>query len=182
MKNKQSSLIFITGNASKLEEAKKFIPTIVGKDFDLLEIQETDAQKIIEAKLIEAQKVEKGEYIVEDTSLYIDGMKGLPGPLIKWFLQSMGVEGVAKIAGLYGEAGKVVTMIGYSDGIGDIQFFKGEIKGKIVPPKGEGGFGWDVIFQPEGEKETFGEMTREKKNTMSMRKIAFQKLAEYIGK
>jgi len=44
----------------------------------LPELQEIDARKIIEAKLIEARKYHDGEFIVEDTSLYLNCLNGLP--------------------------------------------------------------------------------------------------------
>jgi len=52
----------------------------------------------------------------------------------------------------------------------------------IVEPKGENGFGWDKIFQPEGFEKTFAEMSMEEKNEISMRKKAFQKLKRYLRK
>jgi XTP/dITP diphosphohydrolase len=70
-------------------------------------------------------------------------------------------------------------MIGYTDG-DQIVFFEGEIKGKIVSPRGTGGFGWDQIFQPEGYDKTFGEMSLEEKNKISMRKQALTKLKAYL--
>ena len=42
--------------------------------------------------------------------------------------------------------------------------------------RGDAGFGWDPIFIPEGKKKTFAQMTAEEKNSLSMRKIALEKL------
>jgi inosine/xanthosine triphosphate pyrophosphatase family protein len=67
-----------------LREAQELLPEIRGVNLDLMEIQELDATKIIRAKLAEAQRSHTGRFIVEDTSLYLDEMNGLPGPLIKW--------------------------------------------------------------------------------------------------
>ena len=59
-------------------------------------------------------------------------------------------------------------------------FFEGEIKGSISSvPKGSRDFQWDCIFIPEGEIETFAEMG-DKKNTISMRKIAFDKFKIFL--
>ena len=87
-------LYFITGNKNKFEEAKAMIPSLQQLDMDLVEIQSTDAHEIIRAKLNEALKYHEGELIVEDTSLYLSCLNGLPGPLIKWFLKSIGNEGI----------------------------------------------------------------------------------------
>jgi non-canonical purine NTP pyrophosphatase (RdgB/HAM1 family) len=157
-------IYFITGNKGKFAEIKAIIPEIEQLDLDLLEIQEIDPRPVIEEKLHEARKMHNGEFIVEDTSLYIDSMNSLPGPLIKWFLKSVGQEGVAKMAETFGTKAKAVTMIGYSDADGNIQYFEGSIDGEIVHPRGENGFGWDQIFQPKGYQKTFGEMKPEEKN------------------
>jgi len=181
-KEKMKKIIFVTGNKGKLSEAKAIIPEIEGKDIDLVEIQEVDAQKVIEHKLIETCKHQKGEYIVEDTSLYFDVLNGLPGPLIKWFLSSMGDKKLAELCDkLKNNKAKAVTMIGYIDQKKNIKYFQGSIEGKIVSPLGKGGFGWDKIFMPDGCKKTFAEMTPEEKNKISMRKIALNKLSKFIN-
>ena len=181
-KNNMKKIIFITGSKGKLNEAQSMIPEVVGKNFDLPEIQEMDAKKVIEAKLKEAYKNHKGSYIVEDTSLYFDCLNGLPGPLIKWFLESMGDKKLAELALKYkNKKAEAKTIIGYIDGKGKTKYFEGKIKGTIVLPKGKKGFGWDKIFIPVGHKITFGQMDRIEKNKISMRKIALGKLKKYLN-
>lgn len=175
------SLYFITGNKGKFAEVQAVLPDIQALDIDLPEIQSLDAQEIIKAKLLEAQKHQEGEFIVEDNSLYLEGIKGLPGPLIKWFLKTVGKEGLYTMAQAFGNFNaEAKVVIGYSNSAREISFFEGSTKGTIVPARGEGGFGWDPIFQPEGYEKTFGEMTPEEKNSISMRKIAAEKLKEYL--
>ena len=173
------SIIFLTGNKGKLEEAKAIIPEIEGQEIDLPEIQEIDAKKIIENKLNEASKHLDGGLIVEDTSLYFEGLNGLPGPLIKWFMKTIGNDGLVKITNSFGNKAEAKTWIGYLSE-GKVEFFEGVVEGKIVEPRGKNGFGWDAIFQPEGYEKTFAEMTMEEKNKLSMRKMAFEKLKEYL--
>jgi len=72
------------------------------------------------------------------------------------------------------------TTIGYSNRKSEISFFESTIKGKLVAPRGETGWGWDPVFQPDGYDKTFGEMTMEQKNELSMRRIALEKLKEYL--
>ncbi len=170
------ALNFITGNRDKLAEVQSILGEVVGLDIDLVEIQSLDAHEIIKAKLEEAQKHQAGEFIVEDTSLYLTATNGLPGPLIKWFMKSIGNDGLYKIAEAFGNfEAEAKTMIGYSDYTNNIQFFEGTIKGTIVPPRGEG-FGWDPIFQPAGHTKTFAEMDQNEKNEISMRRVALNKL------
>lgn len=175
-------IYFITGNKDKLREAQSMWSKIEGIDIDLDEIQEMDGKKIIEAKLREAMKQKQGiPMMVEDQSLTIDGMNGLPGPLIKWFVKSMSLEGMAKLAESMGnQSSEARTIIGYADKQGDINYFEATIKGKIVSPRGSIGWGWDYIFQPEGYDKTFAEMTVEQKNELSMRRLAIEKLKKFV--
>jgi non-canonical purine NTP pyrophosphatase (RdgB/HAM1 family) len=175
-------IYFVTGNKDKLKEAQAMWPVIEGINMDLDEIQEMDGKKIIEAKLKEAIKQKPGiPLIVEDQSLMIDGMNGLPGPLIKWFVKSMSLEGIAKLAEIMGnKTCEAKTIIGYADKNGIINYFEATVKGKIVFPRGSIGWGWDFIFQPEGHDKTFAEMTMEQKNELSMRRMALEKLKGYL--
>lgn len=60
---------------------------------------------------------------------------------------------------------------------GACEVFEGEARGRIVwPPRGEKGFGYDPIFEPEGFARTFGEMTHEEKLPLTHRARAFEKL------
>ncbi|MEI6843222.1 MAG: non-canonical purine NTP pyrophosphatase [bacterium] len=174
-------LYFIIGNKGKLAEVQSIIDDVEALDIDLPEIQEIDAHKIIKAKLEEAQKHHKGEFIVEDTSLYFEAMNGLPGPLIKWFMKTIGNDGLFKMISVFGNFNaEAKTLIGHSDLEGNIEFFEGSIKGTVVSPKGTG-FGWDPIFQPEGYSKTFGELSSEEKNSFSMRKLAVEKLKKHLS-
>ena len=183
LKNGKSTY-FITGNFKKYLEAEKIIPNLKQLNLDLLEIQELDAKKIIEHKLLEGKKQFKEKdaaFIVEDTSLYLDCMKGLPGPLIKWFLQTIGNSGLYEIAkNSKNNKAEARTIIGYYNK-GKIKYFQGIVKGKIVLPR-KSDFGWDGIFKPEGYKKVMGEMTKDEKNKISMRGIAARKLEEYLRK
>ncbi len=174
------SIYFITGNKGKLAEVQSILGNVEALGIDLPEIQSLDAHEIIKAKLEEAKNHQAGEFIVEDTSLYFEALKGLPGPLIKWFMKTVGNDGLYKIAEAFGNfSAEAKTIIGYSDAEGVISFHEGVIKGTIVAPRGEG-FGWDPIFQPEGYSKTFGELSSEEKNSFSMRKIALEKLKTSI--
>src|SRR3546814_10541056 len=56
--------------------------------------------------------------------------------------------------------------------------FEGRVEGTLVwPIRGERGFGFDPMFQPEGFAVTFGEMDPARKEAMSHRARAFAKLA-----
>lgn len=173
-------MLFITGNKGKFEEMNAILTGLEMRDIDLPEIQSSDAREIIRAKLQAAFAHCPGEFIVEDTSLYFDALGGLPGPLIKWFLKAIGNRGLAELAERMGNARAVAkTIIGFAKSRDEIFFFEGVVPGRIVTPRGTG-FGWDPIFVPDGHERTFGEMSKEEKNGISMRRLAAEKLKEFI--
>lgn len=48
---------------------------------------------------------------------------------------------------------------------GHAEYFRGEAHGQLVwPPRGDLGFGYDPVFQPDGHERTFGEMTADEKH------------------
>ena len=60
---------------------------------------------------------------------------------------------------------------------GHDELFEGIVRGRVVwPMRGDLGFGFDPVFLPDGETETFGEMDPAKKHAMSHRADAFAKL------
>lgn len=58
-----------------------------------------------------------------------------------------------------------------------VGLFEGVVPGKIVAPRGSGGFGYDPIFEYDGT--TFAEMGTEEKNAISHRGRALSKFAEW---
>ena len=60
-------------------------------------------------------------------------------------------------------------------------FFEGEIRGEITfEPKGNFGFGYDPVFQPDGFETTFAEMNQLEKTTISHRGIATRKFVAFL--
>lgn len=65
---------------------------------------------------------------------------------------------------------------------GALETFDGTVEGTIVwPPRGAHGFGYDPIFEPAGERITFGEMDPQRKHAMSHRADAFDKLVAHLS-
>lgn len=173
------TLYFVTGNLGKFKEVKSILPQVEQLSIDLTEIQSLDPKVIIKAKLIEAQKKSQGEILVEDTSLYLDCLGGMPGPLIKWFMQALGVSGLAQLTAKLGNnKARAVSIFGYLDNTGMIKYYEGEVRGMIVDPVGENGFGWDSIFKPLGRKQTYAQMSMEVKldKSINMRRLALDQL------
>jgi XTP/dITP diphosphohydrolase len=60
-----------------------------------------------------------------------------------------------------------------------VKLFEGAVRGRIVPPRGDGGFGYDPIFEHDGR--TFAEMSSTEKNAVSHRGRALAKFAEWYA-
>ena len=59
--------------------------------------------------------------------------------------------------------------------------FEGIVEGEITTEEiGDGGFGYDCLFRPEGYDQTFAELPAESKNAISHRGRAIRKLAEWL--
>jgi inosine triphosphate pyrophosphatase len=174
---------FITGNQGKFKEVAAIIPDISQLALDLDEIQSLDAHTIIEHKLAQAAGTYHEPMFVEDTSLVFHCLGQLPGPLIKFFEDSLTNQQLADLVSRYDDNSATArSTIGYRDENGHCHYFSGEIKGTIVSPRGElNPFGWNNIFQPQGHSQTFAEMTVEAKNAISMRGIAATRLRDFLS-
>jgi non-canonical purine NTP pyrophosphatase (RdgB/HAM1 family) len=178
---RMQTIYFVTGNEGKFKEASRLMPQLERVEIDLPEEQTLDPQLVISKKLEVAKTKHATPLIVEDTSLYLEGLNGFPGPLIKWMLQAVGNQGIFDLSSkINNRRATAKTVIGYDDG-NEIRFFEGSIDGQIVAPYGNEGFGWDDIFQPDGLNETFAEMGDEYKPEFSMRTEAFNKLRDYLA-
>ena len=72
------------------------------------------------------------------------------------------------------------TVIAFIEG-DTIHYFEGRVDGEILTElHGEGGFGYDPLFVPEGYEQTFAEMTQEEKNAISHRGRAVAKFVEFL--
>ena len=176
-----SNLYFVTGNQFKFQEAQSVIPELLQIDFDTIEIQSADEKEVISHKIKQvAEKHPDKKLVVEDVSLKIHSLNNFPGTFTKWLDKIVGNEKTFKMLENFEDRSvTAISSLGYFDGK-DIHFVVYEMKGEIVSPRGENGFGWDPIFKPEGSDKTLAEMTLEEKNKYSMRRMAFEKLRELI--
>jgi non-canonical purine NTP pyrophosphatase (RdgB/HAM1 family) len=179
------TLSVITGNQGKFKEIKQYLDATAFAfkqvDIDLDEIQDIDPKKVIEHKVQEAIKLGYGNFILDDSALYINGMNNLPGPLVKWFLQEIGIEGIYKIACAMGNCSAAFeTIIAYADEEKNIHYFTGRAEGTIVAPRGTHGFGATPIFQPKGCEKTYAEMEYEEKKQWGQRIRALEQLHTFL--
>lgn len=149
---------------------------------DLPEIQSLDPLEVAEHKVKAAFEYVGSPVLVEDTSLSFEALNGLPGTLIKWFLQSIGTTGLCNLLQSGQSRNALATTIYvYFDGAKN-HYFTGELRGNIASsPLGKGGMGWDSIFIPEGMNKTRAELTRDEDDRISPRMKALDKLQEFFN-
>jgi len=174
------NLTFVTSNKDKVRETEEILDRNIDRSvLELEEIQETDLSEVVEKKARDAYKKLEKPVIVDDTGLFLEEWNGFPGALTKWILKFRGAEGFCKLVEENPEA-TARTAIGLCID-GDVEIFTGSVKGRIAAePRGENGFGWDPVFIPEEQDETFAEMSSEEKNRFSMRNEALEKLEEFL--
>lgn len=177
-----NSLTFITSNPEKAEQLRRHLDyELEHKKLDVHEIQSLDLEEVAIHKAQEAYKLMGSPVLVEDTALTFKALGALPGPLIKWFLTSLGNEGLSKILNTYGDRSALAEVCFALCDESGVKVFKGETEGTVAKePRGEKGFGWDPIFIPKGYGQTWGEMDAEEQKETSMRRTALKKLQVYL--
>jgi len=205
MPQRLERLTLVTGNPNKLEEARRILravpacrlPELTAEAVDLPEIQSLDLRQVLEAKAEEAWRRLRRPVVVEETGLEIEVLGGFPGPLVKWMLQAVGAEGIARAAAgmLRPEDGGAPPRVlarcqllvldrGSTESRGGERrvLAEGIERGTLVlPPRGDGGFGWDPVFLPEGETRTYGELPGDVKDAIGHRGKAWRDLIEKLA-
>ncbi|MDP3966593.1 MAG: RdgB/HAM1 family non-canonical purine NTP pyrophosphatase [archaeon] len=176
-------LYFVTGNKSKYNEVKEiFGKEIERLDLNLDEVQSGDIYEISREKARKAYEISGRTVVVEDIGFYLECLNKFPGPLIKFFISSIGIDGIYSLVKKYKDNTAIVRcVVCYFDGK-EFHFFTGDLRGKVVSPKGKNNFGFDPIFQPDKSKKTLAEMKKEEKNEISHRAIAWNKFKEFLDK
>ena len=179
---KISDLVVVTTSKDKIAEINQILGTNHKiSTLDIPEIQSLDLDEVISHKAEDAYKIINKPVLVEDISLEIKALKGLPGTFIKFFLQTVGTEGTVKMIGSAKTDTKVTAAVAIYDGK-DLRIFKGTIYGTLSPKnRGPYGFGFDKIFIPKGYTKTLGEMLPRLKNKISHRALALDKLKKYLA-
>jgi XTP/dITP diphosphohydrolase len=181
--------LFVTTNEDKRREAQRIlgvelVDAALGPQ-DVPEIQALDFAEVAVHKARSAyDALGRPPYpvIVEDSGLVIGAWNGLPGALTKWFLLSVGNEGILRMLCGQDRSARAVCAVAVADASGDVRVFRGEITGEISPePRGERGFGWDPIFVPRGSGFTYAEMG-ENKHEDSHRARAFRQVRGWLEK
>ncbi len=186
-------LCFATNNANKLHE----IQSLLGDEFQLLSLKDIECNTDIPEPhpTISENSYEKAQYIwdnyqincfADDTGLEVFALKKEPGVLSARYAgpqkdandnMNLLLKNLAKYDNKNARFITIITLV--IDG--KFKQFEGIVEGQIIgTKKGNHGFGYDPIFVPENQNQTFAEMDMNQKNQFSHRARAFAKLIMYL--
>ena len=186
-------IVFATNNAHKLDEVRQ----VVGEKFEIVSLRECGILEDIPENepTLEGNALAKARYIYErtgfncfadDTGLEVDALGGEPGVRSARYATDGHDDEANKrllLERLQGEENRAAqfrTAVALILG-GKEYLFEGIVRGEIaLEQHGEGGFGYDPLFFPEGGDLTFAQMSSEEKNAISHRGRAVRKLAEFL--
>ena len=192
-------IVAASRNRHKIEEieaiTKKFGMRIISRDeagIPPVEIEE-DGQTFEENSFKKASEIMKlcGQItLADDSGLMVDYLNGAPGVYSARFAGEDGndaknnekllklMEGVPADK----RTAKFVSVIPLVYPDGTVLTARGECPGTILTaPAGDGGFGYDPLFVPEGYEKTFAQLTADEKNAISHRAVALVELERLLS-
>jgi len=176
--------VFVTTNENKRREAARILGVELGKAaLEVPEVQSLDLAEVAGHKVRAAREALGSPpypVLVEDSGLVVGAWNGLPGALTKWFLSSVGNEGILRMLCAEDRSARAACAVAVADADGEVRVFEGEVQGEVAAePRGEEGFGWDPIFVPLGSHLTYAEMG-ESKHKDSHRARAFRQVRGWL--
>ena len=190
-------LVFATNNAHKLDEVRRILPADVEvlsleqvgflHDIDetgttLAENSRIKAETVAEWLRANSQQPVDGVF-ADDTGLEIDALGGKPGVYTaRWAGEPAANrrKALQELADKPNRAAQFRTVVTLIDRTGTRQV-DGIVRGRIATEeRGDGGFGYDPVFIPEGYDKTFAELPAETKNTISHRARAMSELKKIL--
>ena len=145
-------ITFITGNQDKADYLARHIGVdIAHQKVELDELQSVNLDNIVMYKVKQAYQIIQSPVLVEDVGLAFNALNGLPGPFVKFFVDYAGLEASCRMLDGFSDRSALANSVfGYYDG-STLKLFHGSLAGAIAEhPRGDGGFGWDQIFIPDG--------------------------------
>ena len=188
-------IVFATNNKHKLAEMRQIMDGI----YTVLSLDDIGChEEIVEdADTIQGNAKIKADFITnkyhkdcfaDDTGLEVEALDGAPGVYSARFAgehctyQDNVDKLLAALKGVENRKAAFRTVIALNLN-GETHYFEGRCDGEITKAqRGEGGFGYDPIFQPDGFDLTFSELGTAEKNKISHRGRATQKLIAFLKK
>ncbi len=192
-------IVFATYNSDKLNEIRNALSTASLNQFEIFGLNEIGIDETIPETqdTIKGNAIQKAQFIydrysldcfADDTGLEVIALNNRPGIYsARYAGENCSYEDnvnklLLEMKDITNREARFYTSIALIIE-GNIKVFDGFIRGIITQTKrGNNGFGYDPIFQPIGYTETFAEMSLEKKNKISHRAMALNKLIEYLSR
>lgn len=187
MSLKDKVTFFVTTNFHKFNEARRVLAehgvATAMLRIEAIEIQEDNLEEIAKASVLDAVEKSGLPVLVEDAGLFIEALKGFPGPYSSYVYRTLGTRGILKLMeGIDEREAYFYSVVAFCSPEDDSpRCFHGKVEGKIIlKEQGNQGFGFDPIFEPKGGNgKTFAEMTTTQKNRLSHRAQALRKFARW---
>ncbi len=191
-------LVFASNNAHKLAEVRSIMPAgievlslhDIGFEHEIDETGTTlEENSAIKAEAVYQWIVENGHctldgVFADDTGLEIDALGGKPGVYTaRWAGEPAAnrKKALSELAGKEDRSAQFRTVITLIKASGERIAVSGIVRGRIATEEyGEGGFGYDPVFIPEGYDKTFGELPAVIKNSISHRSRALAELVKVL--
>jgi XTP/dITP diphosphohydrolase len=176
---------FYTSNAGKFEEVRAFLRPL-GFSLrwvrgELLEPQADTLERVVEVKLGQVRPREGEMALVEDAGLFVPALGGFPGVYSAYVYRTLGTEGLLRLVAGRPRRAEFRAVAGVRVGSRNL-LRAGTVRGSLARlPRGDGGFGFDPIFLPLGERRTFAELPREEKVRRSHRTRAIEGILRALG-
>jgi len=185
-------LVIATHNAGKLREigalfADYPLSVLGAGDLGLAEPDETEASfrgnALLKARA--AASASGKAALADDSGLCVNALDGAPGiysarwagPNRDFGLAMAAVETALMRSESTDRGARFVCALALAWPDGSEVVVEGQVTGTLVfPPRGNRGFGYDPIFQPDGHDMSFAEMDPHAKHAMSHRADAFRQL------
>ena len=187
-----SYIVAATANLHKVEEYKKLLGDMDVEiksladfpNFPEVEENGTSFKENAAIKAAAASKYCQAAAFADDSGLEVDALDGRPGIYSSRYAAN-DAERIAKLLGeLEGKENRrarFVCAISIAFNGEVLETFEGTVEGTItLAPRGDGGFGYDPVFQPDGYDQTFGELPAEVKNSISHRARAFANAVDFV--
>lgn len=166
------------------------VEVLSAADLNISDVEETGTTFMENAELkATAMAAETGfACIADDSGLCVNALGGKPGVYSARYAPNRDFEKGMDIlldelesSGSQDRSAYFICVLALAIPDEKVQIFEGRIDGTIsFEKRGENGFGYDRIFIPKGYDFTFGELSKEEKNSMSHRGIALQKFVDYM--
>ncbi|MDR1691053.1 MAG: RdgB/HAM1 family non-canonical purine NTP pyrophosphatase [Candidatus Methanoplasma sp.] len=172
----------ITSNPGKVEEYQRCLEGLGIEMVHLRvpydEIQSSELEEVVRKGMDELKGMGISDFIIDDSGLFIDDLKGFPGVWSAYVQKTIGNKGVLRLMADAGNRdAEFKCCIGCNIKGRDI-IVTGSCKGIILKKEaGNGGFGYDPIFSHDG-KRSFAEIPMDEKNAVSHRGKAISLLIE----